>query len=373
MSGYIGTAPVPQATQTRDSFTATSGQTSFATGGYTPNFLDVYLNGVKLASADYTATNGSDVVLASGAATGDILEVVAYTAFDTANVTGATNFTVTGAFTSQGIDDNANATAMTIASDESITIGGTVYEGSSTSGASSAHINSGGFISANVTNDYGMQVNRTGTDGKLFNFRKNGSDVGTIGVWNSDNISLYGNSTHAGIGCATNSVEPIRNNAPVDNSIDLGVSSARFKDLYLSGGVYLGGTGSANKVDDYEEGSFNLTMTGGSSNPSTTQLLGSTYVKIGKLVSFRSFGTLNNTGASGAIAFSGLPFTPTGVTIANIECNSQGTFSLSPYGYVSGTVIYIQQMRSNNTYAVVNHNVASSGEWSITGHFFTNS
>ena len=79
MSGYIGTAPVPQATQTRDSFTATSGQTSFATGGFTPNFLDVYLNGVKLASADYTATNGSDVVLASGAATGDILEVVAFT------------------------------------------------------------------------------------------------------------------------------------------------------------------------------------------------------------------------------------------------------------------------------------------------------
>ena len=120
MSGYIGTQPVPQATQTRDSFTATSGQTSFATGGYTPNFLDVYLNGVKLASADYTATNGSDVVLASGAATGDILEVVAYTAFDTANVTGATNFTVTGAFTSQGIDDNGNATALTIDSSENV-------------------------------------------------------------------------------------------------------------------------------------------------------------------------------------------------------------------------------------------------------------
>ena len=82
MSGYIGTQPVPQATQTRDSFTATSGQTSFATGGYTPQFLDVYLNGVKLAAADYTATNGSDVVLASGAATGDTLDVVAYTTFE---------------------------------------------------------------------------------------------------------------------------------------------------------------------------------------------------------------------------------------------------------------------------------------------------
>ena len=79
MSGYIGTQPVPQATQTRDSFTATSNQTSFATSGYTPNFLDVFLNGVKLAAADYTASNGSDVVLATGATTGDILEAVSYT------------------------------------------------------------------------------------------------------------------------------------------------------------------------------------------------------------------------------------------------------------------------------------------------------
>ena len=85
MSGYIGTQPVPQATQTRDSFTATAGQTSFATGGYTPSFLDIFLNGVKLSAADYTASNGSDVVLASGAATGDILEVVAYTAFASAD------------------------------------------------------------------------------------------------------------------------------------------------------------------------------------------------------------------------------------------------------------------------------------------------
>ena len=123
MSGYIGTQPVPQATQTRDAFTATSNQTSFATSGYTPNFLDVFLNGVKLAAADYTASNGSDVVLATGATTGDILEVVAYTTFDTANVTGAANFTVTGSFTSQGIDDNANSTAITIDASENVGIG----------------------------------------------------------------------------------------------------------------------------------------------------------------------------------------------------------------------------------------------------------
>ena len=93
MSGYIGNVPTPQATQTRDSFTATAGQTSFATGGYTPQFLDVYLNGIFLSNGeDYTASNGSDVILTLGASAGDTLEVVAYTTFEVANVSGGGMF-----------------------------------------------------------------------------------------------------------------------------------------------------------------------------------------------------------------------------------------------------------------------------------------
>jgi len=86
MAGYFGNIPTPQATQTRDTFTATSGQTSFATSGYTVGMLDVYLNGVKLlegSSADFVASNGSDVVLNSGASSGDKLEVVSYSTFET--------------------------------------------------------------------------------------------------------------------------------------------------------------------------------------------------------------------------------------------------------------------------------------------------
>ena len=85
MSGYIGVLPVPQTTQTRESFTATNGQTSFGTSGYQIDHLDVYLNGVKLAAADFTATNGSDIVLATGAALNDILEMVAFETFTIAN------------------------------------------------------------------------------------------------------------------------------------------------------------------------------------------------------------------------------------------------------------------------------------------------
>jgi hypothetical protein len=57
--------------------TATASQTDFSVT-YTVGQLSVYLNGALLASADYTATNGTTVVLAAGAASGDIFTALAY-------------------------------------------------------------------------------------------------------------------------------------------------------------------------------------------------------------------------------------------------------------------------------------------------------
>ena len=96
MAGYLGAIPVPQATQHRESFTATSGQTTFNTAGYTVGFLDVYLNGSHLSPADFTATNGSDVVLASGASTGDVCDIISYTAFEVNAQTFTGTTTLTG-------------------------------------------------------------------------------------------------------------------------------------------------------------------------------------------------------------------------------------------------------------------------------------
>ena len=96
MAGYIGSVPVPQATETRDVYTATSNQTTFTTGGYTPNFVSVYLNGVHLARADYTATNGSDVVLAAGAAANDTVEIVSFATFEVSAQTFTGDVTASG-------------------------------------------------------------------------------------------------------------------------------------------------------------------------------------------------------------------------------------------------------------------------------------
>ena len=82
------------ATRTEFDYTATAGQTTF-TGNdndseslsYTAGQIDVYLNGSHLNQTDdYVATNGTSVVLQSGANVGDILHIVAHGTFNVANV-----------------------------------------------------------------------------------------------------------------------------------------------------------------------------------------------------------------------------------------------------------------------------------------------
>ena len=76
-------------------FTASGGQTTFATDdtstalSYTVGKIDVYKQGLKLKPADFTATNGTSVVLGSGATADDIIIVVAYGTFQVADL-GAT-------------------------------------------------------------------------------------------------------------------------------------------------------------------------------------------------------------------------------------------------------------------------------------------
>ena len=70
-------------------FTAASGQTTFTiSGGYTVGLIDVFINGARLSTADYTATNSSTVVLGTGAVLNDIVDVVNYTATFTAGISG---------------------------------------------------------------------------------------------------------------------------------------------------------------------------------------------------------------------------------------------------------------------------------------------
>jgi hypothetical protein len=76
---YIGNSPGVASQRVETAFTATSSQTVFTpSSGYTLGYCDVYQNGVKLVNGDdYTASDGATVTLATGAATGDSIVIVA--------------------------------------------------------------------------------------------------------------------------------------------------------------------------------------------------------------------------------------------------------------------------------------------------------
>ena len=98
----------------------------------------------------------------------------------------------------------------------------------------------------------------------------------------------------------------IGTNAARSGAIDLGRSDDKFKDLYLSGGVYLGGTGTANLLDDYEEGTWTPAL-GGTWSVNPTALSG-TYTKIGRLVSISLYFSGGTKASAIAGYFTGLPF-----------------------------------------------------------------
>jgi hypothetical protein len=105
-NGYIGRAPGDSAvTVARQTFTPTGVTTTFTfASGYVPGYFDIYVNGAKqIEVSDYTATDGSTFsVLNGGVQNGDVIEGIAYKAFNAATVSSAADLTVSGNLTVNG-------------------------------------------------------------------------------------------------------------------------------------------------------------------------------------------------------------------------------------------------------------------------------
>jgi hypothetical protein len=108
-------------------FTATAGQTTFTiTGGYVVGLVDVFINGARLLPTDYTATNGTTVVLGTGALLNDAVTVLNYTStiaalptsrdvIDYTATAAQTTFTVTGGYVVGLLDVYVNGSKLTSA------------------------------------------------------------------------------------------------------------------------------------------------------------------------------------------------------------------------------------------------------------------
>ena len=71
-------------------FTATAGQTTFTPPSYTPGFISVFRNGALLSTTDYTATNGTTVVLGSAASASDLVTIESFYVSSVLNAIPAT-------------------------------------------------------------------------------------------------------------------------------------------------------------------------------------------------------------------------------------------------------------------------------------------
>jgi hypothetical protein len=112
---YLGvpvTGVTTTAYRTKTEFTATAGQTTFTPPSYTVGYIDVFLNGVLLASSDYTASNGTTVVLTTGAAAGNILTTESFYVSSVLNAIPNT----TGSVSSSNIQTSVALTTPTMTS-----------------------------------------------------------------------------------------------------------------------------------------------------------------------------------------------------------------------------------------------------------------
>jgi hypothetical protein len=200
---------------------------------------------------------------------------------------------------------------MRIDSSGNLLVGTTDNQPWDNSGTSTgAVLRSDGLISSATNGTSSLELNRLSSDGNFANFRRSGLLVGSIGVVNANNMYLSGSaSNHAGVQFGTQNVTPYNNGSQSDGAVDLGAFNLRWKDLYLSGGVYLGGTGSANHLDDYEEGTWTPTLLDGADVSQAIYGASGRYTKIGRTVHVNCALTRNNTvGTSGNLGIGNLPF-----------------------------------------------------------------
>jgi len=263
------------------------------------------------------------------------------------------------------IDDNGNATALTIDSSENVLIGRT-DSGSQTEGTT---IYNGGTIEVTNASDLALRLNRKTNDGTIIELRKDAGVVGSIQSRAGSMTSLVLNpsgSDGAGFTGGSNAILPVSASALVDNTIDLGVGSYRYNDLFLGGGVYLGGTGSANKLDDYEEGTWTPTATSGGSFSNNA----GSYTKIGNVV------TLHATFIVGSNS-SGLGFGITGLPFNQASANAAAGFYIR---YTSDSTYRMFYLSDGNVISVYNlgggaatFGSASTGRYDFSGVYYTNS
>ena len=326
---YIGTEPkdIRSFGRTKFDYTATQGQTAF-TGAdddgkvlaFTTGQIEVYVNGILMDDSDFSTTGTGTVTLASAANLNDVVNVVSFeTNIPDSNYVPASGGTFTGAVTAANgltVDDDG-ATPLT--------------------------------------------VDRATSFGNVVDIQKDGSTVGGISTFYGN--PMFGRNSGARLAFDTNVIYSSNDaGSTADNAYALGSASSRFTDIYLSGGAYLGGTGAANKLDDYEEGTWtpSFSFSGGSVGYSYQA---GQYTKIGRKVFVTANMILNSaSNPTGAVHVVTLPFTSGDDSNAVI---AEGYVAGVTYSLVRNLTTQSPNIRGyvprNSTYMLLTNNHTGQG------------
>lgn len=239
-------------------YTATALQTTFSgsdnntrTLSYAIGKIQVYLNGVLLDPyIDYTATNGTSVVLTAGATAGDFLQIFAFPQFNSASDTFKEYFFTPseGQTVLSGTDTEGNVLRYTIGSIK-------VF-------------NNGVLMSPDT--DY------TAIDGISVTF--------TVGLSLGDEVQI--------------------------NSYPQVSSRPAYEDVKVTAGIYVGGTSSNYLMNEFKKGSFTPVVTGGTTAGSATYSTQvGRYTRIGDTVNFTLQLVWSSHTGTGDIKVTGLPYT----------------------------------------------------------------
>ena len=276
-------------------------------------------------------------------------------------------------FKSTGIDDNATSTAVTIDASENVMVGQTSVNTANNGHSFGAN---GNYAHHTSTESTTLILNRKTSNGDIVRLRKDNAAVGSIGTLGG---ATYFGSAESGIMFNGVNQNPTNGTSTrVDNTNDLGASSYRYKDIYLGGGAFLGGTATANKLSDYETGTWTPALVNGTNQPvgtSITTVTYASYTKIGRqVIVYLYCDGMNFNSSAAAFQIGGLPFAPKGGQYGGGSFGYTHNFNVATKHFMvlvnsSGTIYF--HRGDGNSSAATNADFAGCSYMLLSANYIT--
>jgi hypothetical protein len=219
-------------------------------------------------------------------------------------------------------------------------------------------------------------VNNT-ADGDKIRWGRSDALVGSVGTFNGVPYIGYQGGVGGGIMFNGSSIEPTALGSTRSSSTnDIGSNSYKWRNIYLSGGAYLGGTASGNLLDHYEEGTWIPVIAHNNGTGAIPLTVNSArYIRVGELVYLSCYiSQINpngNAGGSGAYyGIRGFPFTPENygvwqIAYANTPVTAYG-------GYSSTASFYFMSNGTNGQRSQGHINGAGVNAWGTNATLMMN-